>query len=237
MKFSNEVTKKLFTIIFLICLFFVIGISNIYAQETKPAEIKIPGLYAPKLLPDHPLYFVKTVWEKVRLGFTFDSMAKAKYQINLIEKRIAEASALIKKGKNELAEKNIQRYKTQVDKIMVHIQKAREKGKDIEDLVVQLSKNTLRHQEVMAKVYEKVPEPAKKAIEKAIEVSKRGYEQAVQAIKSPVKREELIEKARGIGQIIKEKAKELPAILEQKIEQGLEKLEEKIKEEEEMDHE
>lgn len=176
--------KGLFFITLFVFLFFVIGVSNIYAQETELVEIETPGLYTPKLLPDNPLYFAKTGWEKVRSAFTFNNVTKAKYQIILVEKRIAEASALIRKGKNKLAEKNIQRYEAQVDKVLARVEKLKEKGKDVESLITKLTENTLRHQEVLSRVYEKVPEQAKEAIQRAMEASKRGHERAKEAIQS-----------------------------------------------------
>ncbi len=45
------------------------------------------------------------------------------------------------------------------------------------------AKATYHHLEVLALVYEKVPEPAKEAIERAMEVSVRGHERAVEALK------------------------------------------------------
>ncbi len=224
--------KKLFIATLIFCLFFLLGTSIVCAQEQKlepeAVEIKTSGLYTPRLLPDHPLYFVKTSWEKVRLAFTFDKLAKVKYQLNLAEKRIAEASALIKKDKSELAEKSMERYRVRIDKILVDTQESKEKGKDVDVLVEKLSRSTLRHQEVMAGVYEKVPEQAKEAIEKVIEVSKRGHEQAVEAISSPAKRKELIETAKTVGQRVKEALKGVPEALENRIEKGLEKLESEV---------
>jgi predicted patatin/cPLA2 family phospholipase len=104
---------------------------------------------------------------------------------------------------------------------MEQAQKAEEKGQDVEEVIANVSEATLRHQKTLATVWEKVPEPAQKVIEKVIEASKKGYEQAIEAIKSPEKRQEIIERAKGVKAILKEKIEGFQKTLEE----GLEKFE------------
>lgn len=191
------------------------------AESVRQVEVA-EGIYTPRILPDHPLYFVKRSWEEVRLFFTFNRLAKAKYLLNLAEKRVAEAKALVLKGKSEKVEKSLKRYEKTLNKVMEQVRKAEKKGQDVEEVIANVSEATLRHQKTLATVWEKVPEPAQKVIEKVIEASKKGCEQAIEAIKSPEKRQELIEKAKGIKALFKEKVEGFQKTLEE----GLEKFEE-----------
>jgi len=77
-------------------------------------------------------------------------------------------------------------------------------GKDVEKLATSISETTLRHQEVLTEVLDKVPEEAKKGIENAIEMSQKGFENAVRAV-SGEKKEELQRRAEEVKIEIEEK--------------------------------
>lgn len=186
-------------------------------QPNVVAEVGA-GIYKPRFLPDHPLYFIKNLGESIRLFFTFNKVSKAKYLLYLAEKRVADAKGLIEKGKSAKAEKSLTRYQEALNKVMEQVQKAEEKGQNVEEVVAKVSEATLRHQKALADVWEKVPEPAKEAIEKVIDVSRKGYERAIEAIKSPEKRQELIEKAQGVKGFLKAKIKGFQETLEEGLE-------------------
>lgn len=105
-------------------------------------------------------------------------------------------------------------------------QEAKEKGKDIEELAILITEKTLKHQEILGEVFERVPDEAKTAIQKAIEVSRGGSETAVQAV-SGEKKEELLQKIEEVKVKAEEKIKSL--------EEKLKKTEERIKELEEKE--
>ena len=94
---------------------------------------------------------------------------------------------MVEKGKPEFVEKTLQRYENQLNKSIARAKKAQAKGKNTEKAIEVLSKvgkATSVHLEILAEVYEKVPEQTKPAIEKAMEVSLKGHEEAVDVLKA-----------------------------------------------------
>ena len=152
---------------------------GVLAQET---ELPDPGL-----TPDSPFYFLETIAEGIGTFFTFGDLKKAERYANLAAERLAEAKAVVEKGKSELAVKTLERYEMQLNKSIARAEKAQTKGKDTEKVMAVLTrvgKTTSKHLEVLAEVYKKVPEQAKPAIENAMKVSVKGHEKAVEVLKA-----------------------------------------------------
>lgn len=145
------------------------------------AHAQARDLPDPGMLPDHPLYFAKSISEGVGTLFTFGEVNEAERALKLSEKRLAEARALAVDGKPEEAEKALERYEAQLDRALTRAAQARANGDDVDDVLSDVSEATSRHQAVLAEVYEKVPEQARPGIERAMEASQRGHAQANQA--------------------------------------------------------
>ena len=168
------------TISLLITLIFLFSLgAPVLAQET---ELPDPGL-----TPDSPFYFLETIAEEIVTFFTFGDLKKAERYAALAAERLAEAKAVVEKGKPELAEKTLKRYERQLNKSIARAEKAMTKGQSAEkvmEVVARVGKATSKHLEVLAEVYEKVPEQAKSAIENAMKVSVKGHKKAVEALKA-----------------------------------------------------
>ena len=168
------------TISLLITLAFLFSLgTGVLAQET---ELPDPGM-----TPDSPFYFLETIAEGIGTFFTFGDLKKAERYAALAAERLAEAQAVVEKGKPEFAEKTLERYEDQLEKSIARAEKAMAKGKSTEKVIEVLAKvgqATSKHLEVLAEVYEKVPEQAKPAIEEAMKASIRGHEKAVEALKA-----------------------------------------------------
>lgn len=169
------------------------------AGQAQTNDLPEPGM-----LPDSPFYFLKSFFEGVGTFFTFGDIAKAERFLNLSERRLAEAKALAEKGKPEIAERITGQYQEQLNRALAKAEEARARGLDTDEVLAKVSEATLRHQAVLADVYERVPEQAKPAIERAMENSMRGYEEALRAV-SGEKREEIRQKIEQGRQEIEEK--------------------------------
>ena len=170
--------KTILSILITLVFLFSLGI-GVLAQETK-----LPN---PGLTPDSPFYFLEIIAEGIGTFFTFGDLKKAERYATLADERLAEAQALVAKGKPELAEKTLERYEKQLNKSIARAEKAMAKGKNTEkviEVLTKVGKTTSIHLEVLAEVYEKVPEQAKPAIENAIKASVKGHEKAVEALKA-----------------------------------------------------
>lgn len=167
------------------------------------AQAQTNDLPEPGMLPDSPFYFLKSWSEGIGTFFTFGDVAKAERFLNLSEKRLAEANALVAKGEPEIAEKAIGRYQEQLNRALAKAEEAKANGLDTDEVLAKVSEATLKHQAVLADVYEQVPEQAKPAIERAMQAGMRGHEEALKAV-SGEKREEVMrdveEKRREVEQ-------------------------------------
>lgn len=194
----------------------------VFAQE---AELPNPGL-----TPDSVFYFLDTLGEKIGMFFTFGAEKKAEKAMKIAEEKLAEVKAMAERNKTKALEKANQKYQEFLDLASQRAKEAKEKGKDVEKLVTLISEKTLQHQEVLLKVFEKVPQEAKKGIEKAIEVSEMDFKEAVRAV-SGAKKEELEKKGEEIKIKIGEKIGAPKEKLEEvEIPEKMEMPEEKVEE-------
>ncbi len=156
-------------------LLFSLGV-GVLAQET---ELPDPGL-----TPDSPFYFLEIIAESIGTFFTFGDLKKAERYATLAAERLAEAQAVVNKGKPELAEKTLERYRMQLQNSIARAEKAQAKGKNTEEVMARVGRATSKHLEVLAEVYEKVPEEDKGIVENAMKVSVKGHGKAVEALKA-----------------------------------------------------
>jgi len=182
MNLKDQRTNWKYILIVVILTF--LGIT-VLAQE---AELPSPGL-----TPDSPFYFIDTLAEKIVMFFTFGAEKKAEKAMQYAEEKLAEVKAMAEKNKIQALERANQKYQEFLRLANMKTQEAKEKGKDVEELAVLITEKTLKHQEVLIEIFEKVTEEAKEGIQKAIEVSRKGSEEAVQAVTGE-KKEELLQK-------------------------------------------
>ncbi len=159
----------------------------VFAQEVELPAVSQAELPDPGLCPDSPFYFLERIAEGVGTFFTFGDLKKAERYATLAAERLAEAKAVVEKGKPELAEKTLQRYENQLNNSMARAEKAMFEGKDFEKVmgaIAKAGKTTSVHLGVLTEIYEKVPEQTKTAVENAIKVSVKRHEKAVEALKA-----------------------------------------------------
>lgn len=185
--------KKLLFVSFLVIFLFA------GAVQAQTNDLPEAGM-----LPDSPFYFLKSWPEGIGTFFTFGDVAKAERFLNLSEKRLAEANALVAKGKPEVAEKAVGRYQEQLNRALAKAEEAKAKGLDTDEVLAKVSEATLKHQTVLADVYERVPRQAKSAIERAMQAGMRGHEEALKAV-SGQKREEVMEQVEQKRQEVEQK--------------------------------
>lgn len=161
----------------LIISFFLFPVgSTVLAQET---ELPDPGL-----TPDSPFYFLELLIEEIGSFFTFDDLKKAERCANLAAERLAEAQAVIEKGRPELAERTLERYRIQLQNSLTGAEGAQNQGQNTEEVMARVGTATSRHLEVLAEIYEQVPEEARLSIENAMTASVKGHERAVDTLKA-----------------------------------------------------
>lgn len=193
-------------------LFFVLTVvPGVWAQDTT-------DLPSSGLTPDSSLYFLDTWGEKIDLALTRGQEAKTRKQVRISQEKLAEAKDMAEEGKDKAAEVASDRYGKMVSAAAENVAQAAQSGEGFADALGELlATTTAISQEVLAGVYEKVPEQAKPAIERAMQVSSKGMEKAMEAV-SNVNREkvenrvnESLQRARDM--MPEEAKKHLPTIV------------------------
>lgn len=169
------------------------------AVQAQSDELPDPGI-----LPGNPFYFLKSISEGIGTFLTFGDIKKAERFAFLAEKRLAEADALAEKGDSNRAEKAAEKYQERLAAALDKAEEAKEKGLDVDAILAKVSEATLKHQEVLARVFEKVPEQARKGIERAMEASAKGYERALEAV-SKEKKAEVLEQVETTRQEVEQR--------------------------------
>lgn len=173
----------LFGAIVLAALFFS-SIILVKAEDatTTTSTASTIQLVRPTILPGSPLYFFKRLGEGFVNLFTFGKVNQAKRALDLSQVRLAEGQALLEKNKAGLAQKSNEEYQTMLSEASQFAQKAQEAGKNVDDVLIQISQKTLKNQQVLLGVLEKAPEEAKPGLQNALKASDRERQQALQKL-------------------------------------------------------
>ena len=154
-----------------------------FAQEKKiPTPTPTPRpkveymLPYPGILPGHPLFFLKSLRDRLVEFFINDPLKKAEYHLLLADKWLNSGLFLLEQGKTDLAEGAFTKGENYLEKALEEVEKAQKTGKDTSALMSKLSLATLKHQEVLTEVLGKVPDSAKKGLQNALEKSQKGIE-------------------------------------------------------------
>lgn len=106
-----------------------LGTPNLIATNEAKVDYYLPY---PGILPDHPLYFLKMIRDRIWLFFTTDSLKKAEIFLLFADKRINAAQFLVNGNKASLgvstalkAEKYLERSINQIESVKDNQEKAK----------------------------------------------------------------------------------------------------------------
>jgi len=88
------------------------GVTTDLAATTSTAvnvSVNADSEEKPSLLPGDFFYFIKSIYENIRLAVTVNDVKEAKLLAELAQERLAEAKALLEKGEQEKAEELLQK--------------------------------------------------------------------------------------------------------------------------------
>jgi len=152
--------KKIVTTLFFAFLFFFTllpSAKNSYALTLTQEKI-IYDLPFPGLLPDHPLYFVKVVRDRMLEIGTRPPMQRAELYFLLSDKRVAMSIALAEKGKDTLAVTTLSKAEKYFLKIPDLIIESEKQGVGPAlGFVDKLKQSNLKHREVAETLLKELP--------------------------------------------------------------------------------
>lgn len=128
--------------------------SNADATENaaKKSEYQLPY---PGLLPDHPLYILKTIRDRIIDILIADPLKKADFTLLQADKRLASGIVLVDKGNPELAEVTVSKGEDYLARSVALRQRAKKEGKDVLGITTKLTAALDKHQEVLSTLAEK----------------------------------------------------------------------------------
>lgn len=126
------------------------------AKKKSDYQLPYPGL-----LPDHPLYILKTIRDRIIDFLIADPIKKAEFTLLAADKRLAAAAALVEKGKRELAESTASKGQVYLSRSLSEVKKAKSQGKEATVFVTKLKSALEKHEEVLRDIIEKTDGPVK----------------------------------------------------------------------------
>ncbi len=130
---------------------------EVLAKATGPVSVRVEYyLPYPGILPDSPLYRVKALRDKMRLGLTFDQEAKAQKELLFADKRIGAAIALIEGGKVPLGVSTATKAEKYLESAVKRIMALQRDGRDVKSMLGILIRATAKHIEVLETMMERV---------------------------------------------------------------------------------
>lgn len=130
----------------------------------------------PGILPDHPLYWLKMVRDRIILELTSEPVGRAKKLLFYADKRINAAKALAEGNQPELAVATAQKAEKYLERAMTQTETAANQGLKVEELYRQLREAASKHEEVLEGIKDQLPPGIKGGVDQAIEVSRRSHQ-------------------------------------------------------------
>ena len=112
-------------------------------------------------MPDHPLYFIKAIRDRIIDFLIADSLKKADFLLLSADKRLASAAVLVEKGKPELAETTASKGQVYLARSISEVEKAKSEGKETTTFITKLTSAIEKHEEVVRDIVTKTNGPVK----------------------------------------------------------------------------
>lgn len=140
--------------------------------------------YPGGVLPDHPLWPLKVVRDRLWLAITLSPTRKAELLLLFADKRIVSSKILFEKDKAELAFSTLTKAEKYLERAALKEKENRGKGMDTKDFLEKLAKASLKHRQVVREILEIAPEDAKPDIIRTEDYPRRVYKEARDGLNS-----------------------------------------------------
>jgi len=120
----------------------------------------------PGILPDHPLYWLKMIRDRIMLALTRKPTERLGRLLLYADKRIGAAAVLVEGGKVELGVATATKAEKYFSQVVAQFKNLRAENKATPEMAAQLTKAAAKHEEVLAEILEKVPDQSRPVVEK-----------------------------------------------------------------------
>jgi hypothetical protein len=145
------------------------------AEELKEEELKEVDYYLPYpgILPDHPLYWLKMIRDRILLALTNNPVDKFERFLLYADKRIGAAEVLIKGNKAELGVTTADKAEKYLGQAVEQFEELAKTGKATPEMHDRISKAISKHMEILAGVLDKVSDQTRPTLSQAMERAQR----------------------------------------------------------------
>lgn len=179
--------KTIIVSLVVLSVFLITGHPAIAQKQTpepttsaKPAVVQYDLAY-PGILPDHPLYKLKVLRDKISEALISDPLKKIEFYLLQADKGILATAILVDKNKIELAQQTVLKAENNYTLLAGELNNLpRKPSKSLFD---KLETANLKHQEVLIRLAERVSEDKRKTFNQVIDFAKSNL-QTVKAYKN-----------------------------------------------------
>lgn len=159
----------------------VFGKTPTLTLTASPAAQKVDYVLPyPGILPDHILYPVKMLRDRIMDFLIKEPIKKTEFLILMADKRLGAGKTLVDYGKTNLGETTLSKGEKYLERAIGKAEEARQQGKEVSGLLDKLEKSVKKHLEVLEEVLEKAPESAKPGLTNALKNAQKGYQRVLE---------------------------------------------------------
>lgn len=169
--------KILLVFLYLLLIFTLSFKLTLASQEVNatPSSIIKYDLAYPGLLPDHPLYKLKVLRDRISLALIDDPKKKIDFYLLQTDKGILAAAMLVDKKKTSLAKQTALKAEHNYTLLTQELHKLHKKPDA--DFFKKIKTASLKHKEILISLSERVSKEDKKIFEQVLEFSQRNLKE------------------------------------------------------------
>lgn len=135
------------------------------AAEGTKVKYDLPW---PGILPDHSLYRIKMIRDRIWGFLIRDPLKKSQWSLLMADKRILSVAMLMEKGKADLAVSTATKAEKYLEEAVNQAYLAEKMGKGDRAFFQKIITASLKHTEILKAILEKAPEELRPVVEKAM---------------------------------------------------------------------
>lgn len=148
------VKKICFSFFLLLLSFFLFSFAGRVSAQTPtitPEVKKVDYIMPyPGILPDHPLYPLKAIRDKIYDSLLTDLIKKTEFKLLMADKRVIMTQKLLEKGRPELAETTMSKASKYYEEAVLTLYKARNQGRDTLKQTTKLIDSAKKYEELVS---------------------------------------------------------------------------------------
>lgn len=103
----------------------------------------------PGILPDHPIYWLKMVRDKIVELTTTDVMKRSELWMQFADKRLGAAKVLVEGNQKELGLQTAIKANGYLYKAVSSVEEIKSQGRDVGDIANRMERQTLKHAQIL----------------------------------------------------------------------------------------